>query len=111
MSERRFLPWALVLLAVCAPAPADPFAPATPAPEMEAPAFVPSPPVMQTPNYRVAGAVISGRRAVAAIQLPEGRFFIVRRGEKIGDATVAEITLDAVRLETSAGVLRLPVSD
>lgn len=111
MSKRRLHRWAFTLLAACAPVCGDPFASAPTAGEEEKPIVVPSSPVMQTPDYRVAGAAISKRRAVAVMQLPEGRFFIVRPGEKIDDTTVVEITLDAVRLETSAGVLRLPVSD
>lgn len=111
MSKRCLRRWAFALLAACTPVSGDPFASAPAADEAENPVFVPSPSAAPTPDYRVAGVVISSRRAVAAIQLPEGRFFIVRPGEKIGDATVVEITLDAVRLETRAGELRLPVSD
>ena len=111
MCKRRLSGWAFALLAAWAAAPADPFAPAAAADQLDAPVPAPPPPAAPPPNYRVAGTAISGRRAVAVIQLPEGRFFIVRPGERIGDAAVVEITLDAVHLETGAAVLRLPVSD
>lgn len=102
----RCLGWrAFALLAGCAWAHADPFTPASPDP---VPAGGVSP---QPPGYRVAGAAVLGRDAVAAIQLPQGRFVVVRPGEKIGASTVVEITLDAVRLETESGFLRLPVTD
>lgn len=110
MSRRRWHRRTLALLIAVSVAAADPFAPVENPGEAEvsAPAApVPAPP----PDYRVAGVAISESRAVAAIRLPQGRFVIVRPGESVGDASVVEITLDAVHLETSAGVLRLPVSD
>ncbi len=87
------------LLAGCAVGGhADPFAPA--APQVAAPPAA---------DYRVVGAAVLGERAVAAVRVPNGRFRIVRPGERLGAATVVTITLDAVHLRTASGVLRLAV--
>ena len=91
------------LLVCCTVTHADPFAPA-PVPEQEETS---SPP----PARRVAGVAVLGERAVAVMQVPHGRFRVVRIGDRVGDAVVTGITLDAVELETDSGVLRLPIGE
>ncbi len=106
MSERHGFCCVVILLAVCATGHADPFGSVPPTPdkaEAEAP--------VAAPDYRVVGAAMLGERAIAIVRMADGRFHLVKPGERIGGATVTRITLDAVHLETAHGGVRLPVAD
>ena len=102
MFNRRHIEMFVVLLC-CTAASADPFAPAQqpPADGIHTPAA----------NYRVVGTAILEARTVAIIHVADGRFRVVKPGDDIGDVKVITITLDAVHVETSQGMLRWPVTD
>src|SRR6186997_1453315 len=51
-------------------------------------------------NYRLAGIVgTADERAVALIELPDGRQRLFRKGDALGDGRIREITAVGVRVE------------
>lgn len=94
----------LTLLVCCGVACADPFAPVVP-PQSQVESRV------TASDYRVFGVVVSESRAVAVVQVVDGRIATLRPGERVGDTVVRRITSDGVYLDTGQGVTHLPVAD